>query len=149
MAPNANGNGAENGYVYAETTCATDGDVRVVSGAQYARWTSLINSVDNPSVATRWNQTACPSGKVCWRFTLWATASASSTQSGWFVFQFKAMGLGGTSFSENQTVEIKPYEFAPNKVEDNIVRPPSEMPNWLDAEAERNYQEALAAEAQY
>ena len=91
MAPNSEGKGAENGYVYMETA-DPDGDVQnadveVVSGGQYANWTSLIQT------------------DQCWRFTLWALAPGD------FVFRGVVSAGGDVVKSQNQTVKVMPFEF--------------------------------------
>ena len=103
MAPNAEGRGAENGFVYMETS-DPDGDVQnadveVVSGGEFANWTSLIETNQ------RWNQDPCPSGKTCWRFTLWAKAPGN--------FQFRGIVSAGgkTVKSAISTVEVQPFQF--------------------------------------
>lgn len=103
MAPNAEGRGAENGDVYMETS-DPDGDVQnadveVVSGGEFANWSSLHE------ISTRWNNTSCPSGKTCWKFTLWAKAPGN--------FQFRGVVSAGgkTVKSAISTVEVQPYQF--------------------------------------
>lgn len=103
MAPNAEGRGAENGDVYMETS-DPDGDIQnadveVVSGSEFANWTSLIETNQ------RWNQDPCPSGKTCWRFTLWAKTPGN--------FQFRGVVSAGgkTIKSAINTVEVAPYQF--------------------------------------